>query len=99
MVGDAIIASIFPVAIFLATYQFMRKKTAIEAPLSLHHYRVASSTLRPLCFLLGPLMLAVGISQMIFVPTPWQMFPWSFLVCGPATFFVGFLWPTVGQAR
>lgn len=97
MIGDALIASIFPMAIFVAVYQFLKKNTASQA--ELRRYRTASSTLRPLCFVFGPLMFVCGIVQMMWVPTQWQLFPWSFLVGGPATLVCGFLWPRMENDR
>lgn len=97
MFVDAAIASIFWIGLLVCIGGMLRNRTATEAKLTLTKYRAISSSMRPLCLWLSPLMVAIGGAQVLYVPVAWQFNPYGFLICGLATFGCAFSWPQPGH--
>jgi hypothetical protein len=96
---DAAIASVFWLVLLAGLRGTLKHRTAGEAKLTRTRYRAISSTMRPLCFWLGPLMIVVGLSQAVYVPAVYQFNPWGFLICGFAAFGCAFHWPRLNATQ
>lgn len=95
MAVDALIGLTMPIAMLFVMVKVLRARTAADLGLSLKRYRSVSARARTSSVWLGLTLFAAGVVQLLFVPPQWQMFPWSFVVCGPATVGCAFIWPPV----
>lgn len=94
-VVDAAISLMMPIAFLVVVVKTMALRSSAEAKLTLEKFRTVSSTGRQTGIWLGPTLLAVGVAQVIWVPTQWHILASSCLVCGPLAFANAFLWPRV----